>query len=172
MKRFFALAAIGFAFAGCFKNGEDSRTCNYDPCGYKAPQAEIDSVKAILARQGITNATEHCSGLFYVVDSMGNGAVPSPCDQVAVRYKGMLKDGSVFDQSNTTSGWAPVGGFIPGWINGLPLIKQGGGMRLYIPPSLGYGKNAIKDRVDTTKVIIPANSVLIFEVKLDGVWKS
>lgn len=168
MKRFVALAALGLALAGCIKNGENTRTCNYDSCGFKAPQAEIDSVKAILVRQGITNATEHCSGLFYVIDSMGSGLTPTPCNRVAVRYKGMLKDGSVFDQS-TTPVTFPLSRVVTGWINGLPLIKQGGGIRLYIPPSLGYGSTDYKDNSTPPKVIIPANSVLIFEVKLDGV---
>lgn len=170
MKKFFALAAMGLALAGCIKNGENTRTCNYDPCSYKATATEIDSVKAVLARQGVTNATQHCSGLFYVIDSAGNGAAPTACSAVAVRYKGMLKDGSIFDQSATTTNLMPLSNLITGWINGLPQIKTGGGIRLYIPPSLGYGSAAIKDRVDTSKVLIPANSVLVFEVKLDGVF--
>ncbi|MEY3433469.1 MAG: hypothetical protein RL131_1405, partial [Bacteroidota bacterium] len=41
---------------------------------------------------------------------------------------------------------------------GLPLINAGGKIKLYLPPSLGYGSRAVGS--------IPANSVLIFEITL------
>ena len=46
-------------------------------------------------------------------------------------------------------------------IFGIPMIKPGGKIKLYCPPSLAYGNQA--------NGTIPANSILIFEVELVGV---
>jgi FKBP-type peptidyl-prolyl cis-trans isomerase FkpA len=51
-------------------------------------------------------------------------------------------------------------GVIQGWTNGVPLIKKGGKIKLYIPPALGYGANTTSDGR------IPGNSILIFDVEL------
>jgi FKBP-type peptidyl-prolyl cis-trans isomerase FkpA len=53
---------------------------------------------------------------------------------------------------------------IEGWKIGLPLIQKSGKIKLYIPPSLGYGASDIKD--NNGVVVIPANSMLIFDVSL------
>ena len=57
-----------------------------------------------------------------------------------------------------------MGSLIEGWKMGLPLIQKGGKIRLYIPPSLGYGPNDLKDR--NNNVVIPGNSILIFDITL------
>lgn len=54
-----------------------------------------------------------------------------------------------------------------GWQKGLPYIKGGGKIKLYIPPSLGYGAKDVKD--DMGNVIIPANSILVFSLELTDV---
>jgi FKBP-type peptidyl-prolyl cis-trans isomerase FkpA len=79
-----------------------------------------------------------------------------------VKYVGKLTDGTVFDQtqgSNTFSTY--LYNVIRGWTNGLPYIKPGGKIHLYIPPTLGYGSQAIGT--------IPGNSILIFDVELIAV---
>jgi FKBP-type peptidyl-prolyl cis-trans isomerase FkpA len=50
---------------------------------------------------------------------------------------------------------------ILGWQYGIPLVKAGGRIMLYLPPSLGYGSQSTGT--------IPANSVLIFDITLQGV---
>lgn len=145
------------SFSGCFKNKEPH--CSYDPCAYAAPANEIQAVKDYLAAQGITNATQHCSGFFYVIDNPGTGKQPSACSYVSVNYKGSLTDGTVFDQGTNFQTY--LSNVILGWTNGVPLIKAGGTIHLYIPPSLGYGNQDYGP--------IPANSVLIFDVDLNAV---
>jgi hypothetical protein len=154
-------------FCGCLKNSSysNSASCSYDPCGYKAPDSEIVAVKHYVDSLNIP-ATQHCSGLFYKIDTLGTGSTPTACSVVSVRYKGALTNGNVFDQS-TTPVTFPLSNLIGGWINGVPLIKQGGVIHLYIPPALGYGYNDVKDNKDS--VIIPAKSVLVFDVSLVGV---
>ncbi len=146
------------AFAGCLKEGTNTSTftCTYDSCAVKAPDAEIQRVKAYVDSAGI-NATQHCSGVFYVIDTLGTGKTPTACSDVAVTYKGTLTNGTVFDQ-NTTGVAFNLGSLIRSWRNTIPLIREGGKMRLYVPPTLGYGSQANGP--------IPANSILIFEIKL------
>lgn len=143
-------------FSGCLKNNED---CNYDPCGIKAPANEIQSVRDYLSAQGITNAIEHCSGLFYVIDNAGSGKKPDGCSSVNAGYKGSLTNGTIFDQNAGLS--ISLTSVITGWKSGIPLIKEGGKIRLYIPPTLGYGNRQTGN--------IPPNSILIFEVDLNAV---
>ena len=51
-----------------------------------------------------------------------------------------------------------MGRVIPGWVEGIQLVKEGGTIELVMGPDLGYGAQATPS--------IPANSVLIFEVEL------
>lgn len=160
-KILFGIIAIAFLFtsAGCLKGVEEQK-CNYDDCAFKAPTGEVEALRQYLASNNIT-ATEHCSGLFYVIENPGTGKNPEACFRVSVNYKGMLTDGTVFDQSQqpVTFGLNQV---VRGWTNGVPLVKVGGRIILYIPPSLGYGAQEIRDGQGTVR--IPANSNLVFEV--------
>jgi len=147
------------SFAGCVKgDSSNNTTCNYDPCKYKAPASEIQAVQDYLTANNIT-ATQHCSGIFYIIDDAGTGKTPIACSGVNVTYSGKLIDGSTFDEGTTDLSLTQV---IPGWTNGIPLIKAGGKIHLYIPPSLGYGNRDYGP--------IPANSILIFEVTLNAVY--
>jgi FKBP-type peptidyl-prolyl cis-trans isomerase FkpA len=162
MKKVLFLLGIVSFLSGCLKNTGSEQTCTYDPCATKAPATQVQALKDTLAAHGITGATEHCSGLFYIVDNPGTGIVPNACSNVTVKYKGMFPNGTVFDETDPGETLTyPLSGFIQGWLNGVPLIKAGGKIRLFIPPYLGYG-----DRVNGT---IPANSILFFEVELISV---
>ena len=145
---------IMISLGSCFKDPKPAK-CSYDPCAYKAPDSEVQAVENYLASQGITNAVKHCSGLYYIIDSAGTGVQLNGCSYVAVHYKGSLTNGSVFDERDYQFSLSQV---IPGWSDGVPLIKKGGKIHLYIPPSLGYGSQPNGP--------IPANSILIFEITL------
>lgn len=157
------LAGLLFFAAGCFKDPEPP-ACTFDPCGYKAPATEIQQVKDYLAANNLA-ATEHCSGLFYRIENAGTGMNPGPCNVVDALYKGMLTNGEVFDNRTAQFGLSEV---IAGWTIGVPLIKQGGRIVLYIPPSLAYANREVRDGSGALK--IPANSMLIFEIDLLKVY--
>ncbi|MDO8523782.1 MAG: FKBP-type peptidyl-prolyl cis-trans isomerase [bacterium] len=83
-------------------------------------------------------------------------------DTLTVSYAGLLTNGTVFDSSDShgapftfTIGQDQV---IQGWEQGLLGMREGGRRLLAIPPSMGYGANAVGP--------IPANSVLVFDVEL------
>ncbi len=100
------------------------------------------------------------SGLQYKMIQEGEGSNPVPTSKVTVHYKGTLIDGSVFDSSYDRGQplTFQLDGVIPGWTEGLQLMKPGGKCILYIPPHLGYGDQGVGP--------IPPGSTLIFEIEL------
>lgn len=102
------------------------------------------------------------SGLEYGVLKAGEptGEAPKPDDIVVVHYTGWLTDGKKFDSSRDRGQPAKFGvtGVIPGWVEGLQLMKPGARYKFVIPADLGYGERATGS--------IPANSTLVFDVEL------
>lgn len=101
------------------------------------------------------------SGLQYRVVEEGSGETPQSTDQVTVHYTGKLIDGTVFDSSvergePTQFGVTQV---IPGWVEGLQLMKPGAKYEFFIPQELAYGAQG-------SQGAIPPFSALIFEVEL------
>jgi FKBP-type peptidyl-prolyl cis-trans isomerase len=101
------------------------------------------------------------SGLAYKVLTAGTGASPKATDQVTVHYTGKLISGKVFDSSVQRGQPAtfPLNRVIPGWTEGLQLMKKGGKSILYIPSNLAYGARGAGG-------VIPPNATLVFEVEL------
>lgn len=100
---------------------------------------------------------------------IGTGAAAAPGSVVSVLYTGKLADGSVFDSSSMHDNQPLVfqlgaPGIIAGFQIGVNGMKEGGKRAMQIPPSLGYGGEDIRD--PEGKVVIPANSTLVFEVEL------
>jgi FKBP-type peptidyl-prolyl cis-trans isomerase FkpA len=144
---------LGIFFTSCKKDD----TCSFNECAVVVPDSESQAVKNYLDANNIT-ATKHCSGMYYVVENAGTGNRPNICSYIAIHYKGMLTDGNVFDQTTTNPAVFQLGELITAWKIGIPQIKAGGRIILYVPPTLGYGNRATGS--------IPANSILIFEVDL------
>jgi len=107
------------------------------------------------------------SGLQHEVLKEGQGEMPTPDDKVTVHYSGKLLDGTEFDSSYKRGQPAtfPVKGVIPGWVEGLQLMKVGGKSRFFIPSNLAYGERG------TPNGRIGPNSVLVFDVELLQVAK-
>lgn len=160
MKKIFFGMLIVAGFSGCLK-GENTFECNYNDCSRKAPASEIQSVQDYLTANNIA-ATQHCSGLFYTIDQQGTGVNPTVCNGISINYVGKLTNGSEFDKTTTQPLNIALSQLVDGFKNGLPLIKAGGKITLYIPPTLGYGNQQ--------QGSIPPNSTLIFNVDLLGVY--
>jgi FKBP-type peptidyl-prolyl cis-trans isomerase FkpA len=101
------------------------------------------------------------SGLQYEIINETDGAKPEADDTVRVNYEGTLIDGTIFDSSFERGEPVefPLGQVISGWTEGIQLMSPGSRYKFYIPPELGYGDQSVGG-------IIPANSVLIFDVEL------
>lgn len=101
------------------------------------------------------------TGLKYVIVKEGEGKNPSATDVVTVHYVGTLTDGQQFDSSIDRGMPAsfPLNRVIPGWTEGLQLMKEGGEAVFYIPSNIGYGETGAPGA-------IPPNANLIFWVQL------
>lgn len=159
---FAVLAAL--IFASCIKKDQG---CMYNELNVKAPEAEIQRVEQYLADKGITSAVKDSSGVYYLVESVGSGPTPEPCSLISVHYTGKLTNDQVFDKSDGTPVTFRLGDLIAGWQKGLKHIKAGGKIKLYIPPSLGYGSTGAKDI--NGNVVVPPDAVTIFSLELTGV---
>ena len=149
--------AVALLLLGCNKatqsTGDQGAATNASP----APSAAADSSK-----NGMKTTA---SGLKYQVLKQGTGTVsPKATDTVNVHYHGTLLNGTVFDSSVQRGEPIsfPLNGVIPGWTEGLQLMKVGDKFKFEIPPNLAYGAGS-------PTPAIPPNSTLVFEVELLGI---
>jgi FKBP-type peptidyl-prolyl cis-trans isomerase FkpA len=162
-------SAMCLVFYSCLK--KNNNECSFTDLNIQAPEAEVTRVEAYLDSVGITNATKDPAGFYYIIQNTGTGLSPDVCSAVSVNYTGMLANGSIFGATAGTPEMYTLGYLIAGWQKGLPHIKAGGKMKLFLPPSLGYGATAKTSTDDqgNTVVVIPSNSILIFDLELVGV---
>jgi FKBP-type peptidyl-prolyl cis-trans isomerase len=147
--------AAAICLLGCSKPAEPVAD---KPATKPAPAAQADS-----GQKSDMKTTP--SGLKYTVLKQGTGTVsPKATDTVKVHYHGTLLNGTVFDSSVERGEPIsfPLNGVIPGWTEGLQLMKVGDKFKFTIPPDLAYGPNSPSPK-------IPPNSTLVFEVELLGI---
>ena len=104
------------------------------------------------------------SGLQYKVLTMGNGKKPRATDKVTLNYRGVLIDGTEFDNSYKRGEPAvfPVNGIIKGLSEALQLMPVGSKWQIVIPADIAYGEQGAGAQ-------IAPNAVLIFEIELLGI---
>ena len=150
-------AAENFNAVEAFRVFEGSRA-KREAEAKAAMKAQMDKIAA--------GYDETPSGLRYKILQEGNGKKAEKGNMVSVHYKGQLLDGQVFDSSyqrkqpiDFTIG---VGQVIPGWDEGIQLLKVGDKARLVIPSNLAYGSQGAGG-------VIPPDATLIFDVELVAV---
>lgn len=118
-------------------------------------EAELDKVAA-----GFDTTP---SGLRYKMIQKGDGAKAEKGKKVSVHYEGSLLNGQVFDSSYKRNSpidfQLGIGQVIPGWDEGISLLKVGDKARFVIPSNLAYGSAGAGG-------VIPPNATLIFDVEL------
>ena len=144
------LSILVISGLSCIKGDEN--------CAPKTIASETAQMQAYASAQGMTAST-HSSGIVYQVLNSGAGVTASPTSKIFIRYTGKTLNGNVFDSQtdHTRTGWT-LGGLIQGFQIGIPLIQEGGSIKMIIPSSLAYGCQSLMN--------IPSNSILYFEIEL------
>ncbi|MFI5172075.1 MAG: FKBP-type peptidyl-prolyl cis-trans isomerase [Chitinophagales bacterium] len=122
-------------------------------------KAEGEKWLAEIAKQPGIQTTP--SGLMYKVVNSGSGASPKDGDQVSVNYIGRFSNGEEFDSSikNGQPSTFNINEVIPGWTEGLKMMKEGDKWNLYIKSELAWGPAGYQG-------FIPPNAAVQFEVEL------
>ncbi|CAN5615619.1 hypothetical protein BH23BAC1_BH23BAC1_03970 [soil metagenome] len=146
----------------------------------QALQKDNDIIESYLDENDI-QAQQTESGLRYTILREGAGAQPQTGDSVSVHYVGKLLNGELFDTSREAvakendmhdprNPYQPLsfvhgrGQMIPGFDEGVGLLKKGSQARLFLPSALAYGERGAGGRIGP-------NSVLIFDIELVDVKK-
>lgn len=155
IKNLFLILSVSFVLSACSKSSVGSG-CPYSNSSLVAPTNEIAVLQAYITAYHPA-AIQAPSGFFYEITAAGTGASPGICSTITVKYSGYLTTGFKFDENLTGATFA-LGQLIVGWQKGLPLIKKGGSINLYLPPTLGYGSTGSGN--------VPGNSYLVFVIQL------
>jgi FKBP-type peptidyl-prolyl cis-trans isomerase FkpA len=132
--------------------------------GTSAVRTKYQSNDGFLAKnKGADGVVATKSGLQIKTLRGGEGKSPTDDDVVLIKYKGTLRDGTVFDENPQAA--MPVGGVVPGFSEALKLMQRGGHYTVWIPGDLGYGPNPPVNP-QTGQPGLPANALLIFDVEL------
>lgn len=160
-KFLFTLIPLFFlSFTGCLNRQNEEAVASLPaapPSSYPDGQAETP-VAAPAAPTGVQTTY---SGLQYEVLKQGSGRKPTMYNSVKVHYHGYLLSGKVFDSSVDRGRPATFGlnQVIPGWTEGIQLMREGAKYRFTIPPHLAYGERG-------SPPAIGPNQTLKFDVEL------
>jgi len=163
-KKIFLLAIIiSSVLTSCVKN-----QCGYLDTNITASSSEIAYIQSFLAANNITDY-DSTNGVYYKVNNTGTGSTPNLCSAMLVNYSAFrFGYANAFDSYTEPNGISFVlGSLIVGVQKTMPKIKSGGSITMFIPPSLAYGNNDIRDA--NGNVILPANSYIKFDMSLFAV---
>lgn len=149
------LFCVALLLANCFKDKNDCV-----PRDIVAPSTEQQALTDYITSHSI-NATRHASGLYYQIIQGGSGNHPAICSSIKVGFTGRLVSGAEVERDDQTVLNLKL--MLEGWRITLPLIRPGGKIKIWLPPSLAYGWEGKK--VGTTEVV-PPNSIMIYDITL------
>lgn len=127
----------------------------------QARAAEDSLMQNYIAKNKIKVAPT-ASGLYFISKKAGKGVQATAGKKVSVHYVGKLLDGTEFD--NSVKRGEPIdfvlgqGQVIPGWDEGIAMMKEGEKAVLLIPSKLAYGERGNQ--------AIPPCAPLVFDVEL------
>ena len=154
-----ALATGTLTLAGCSLGGDSTLPPFTDP-----------ATQTYAANTGVTIATmTRVNSQLYTQDvTVGTGRTVAKGDSISVYYAGRLTGGFQFDaRARPSTPFASVLDtvhLIKGWVNGLEGMKVGGTRRMAVGPGSAYQYSTVRDQAGN--IIIPPNSVLVFDVEV------
>lgn len=156
--RYFALLLlINVLTYGC--NNDDDNITSPGTC-----EEGLVSLEDYAAADTFTYIELDNTGLLYHITDPGTAERPTLQSSVTANYTGFVTNGRVFDETRGRSpATFPLSGVIRGWQLGVPLIGEGGEIRLLVPSELGYG-SAGSCRLG--QCTICPDSDLVFDIEL------
>lgn len=153
-----------------YKNYDGAKAFDQAQADHKAKIEEIEKKEKaeleieIQRQKDLTSKAKSTeSGLKYVIEKEGTGAMPVQGDNLQVHYTLRLADGkkldSSFDRNQPLEAQVGVTSLIQGWMEALTLFKKGTKVFLIIPPDLGYGPQGAGG-------VIPPNATLYFDMEI------
>jgi len=128
-------------------------------------QADDKTLQDYFAKNNI-KAEKTSSGLYYTIQKEGTGEKIARGQSATLKYTGKLLDGTTFDsnvdRTDPFTVKAGTGSVIPGFDEGITLLKKGSKATLYIPSAMAYGEHSPAPSM-------PPNSILIFELEVTDV---
>lgn len=152
---FYTFIAVLVLYLSSCSKSEDQSNCTVNP-------PVVDSAKieqlAEFVNKNYPNALLHSQGFYYEIIADGNRLnTPTACSDIVVNYSGTLDTNQEFDSGSNVA--FSLRSLISGWRVALPLIGEGGIIRIILPSELAYGQNGIDN-------IIPQNATTIFKIEL------
>lgn len=154
-KKLLFAAIIGIFVVSCI--GEDVDP--YTPPTKAEELAQLNVYLDTLNNRGLdVGSTE--MGVYYIIDSIGEGEYPVDGDTCSVKYTGLFMDWTVFDTSGDNTFDVVLGtqSVIEGWEDGLKVFNKGATGYLIIPSEFAYGSTGYSS--------IPPNTTLIFNIEM------
>ncbi len=167
MRLLILIGLLTLSVVACKKDNDEDVVVDYR-------ERDDQLIRDYLDKNKINAQKDAASGLYFSIRNEGDGLKAEVKDTVVVRYIG-----KVISRNSTTNeaqladkpfDFTPnveparrmlLSKLIEGWKIGLPKVKKGGKLDLYIPSHLGYGNSYHSG--------IPANSVLFFDIDLEDV---
>ncbi len=162
------LTIFSLVLAGCQSNASPAVTATSAATATSAPTAEATAAptQEPIVLEGATTTDD---GLQYLEEVAGNGVAPQAGELVTMNYIATLPDGTELGNTYTSGQSVTIlygkGMLLPGWEEGISLMKVGGKAKMVLPPELAYG-------ADGYGSFIPANSQIVLEVELISTQKT
>lgn len=157
LKKLFFAVIIGAVVMSCMDSTEE-----YIPPTLEEEMALLDEYIDTLVNRGF-DIQMNDLGIYYAIDSIGEGAYPTEGDTCLVKYTGFFISGGVFDSSGDNSFEVVLGEnrVIQGWEEGLKEFNKGSKGYLIIPSEFAYGS--------TGTYGIPPYTTIVFGIEMEDI---
>lgn len=115
------------------------------------------------------NSSRHANGMWYKIDSSGNGPAVAGATSVWISYEGRFLDDQIVDVTpkGKVFEWRlrEMDQLIPGLEHGVRMMHEGDIWKFVLPSYLAFGREG------SSNGSVPPNTPLVYKVKIESVQK-